>query len=84
MVGASCVDVISWVKAYETRTDDTLTEAAGKLFLEDMLTATRRVLDRKRPASRSSSTSSKASEKPATQANPGNSDRPEDYEDDMK
>ncbi len=76
---------LSWETNYEIRPDDTLPDASCKLFLEDLLSAARDQLHRRRTAS-ASSTQSNASlnqDHPPRSSTP-KSDKEENFNDDMR
>ena len=76
------MEILTWHNNYEVRTDDTLTEASEKQFLEDVLTASPRVMERRRKTSSSSSKSGADSQ--VKTSTPSRHDDPESYDDDMR
>lgn len=52
------INILTWVTEYDVRQDSTLSESSCKQFLEDLLGAVRRGLERTRSTSSSSSKSS--------------------------
>ena len=77
------IRLLSWASSYDMRADGvTLTEGACKQYLEELLTAVRRSLERMRTMSTSSSSSVKTPVKDARDV-PNEDEKIENYEDDM-